>query len=80
MLQYDSKKRLNAHSLCNHAFLRKNIKEFNNIDLTKLKKITIEENSKILINTKENENIRENFGIWIIDYKSKTTKIYYNFI
>jgi serine/threonine protein kinase len=63
MLQYDSKKRLNAHSLCNHAFLRKNIKEFNNIDLTKLKNITIEENSKILINTKENENIRENFGI-----------------
>ena len=63
MLQYDSKKRLNAHSLYNHAFLRKNIKEFNNIDLTKLKNITIEENSKILINTKENENIRENFGI-----------------
>ena len=63
MLQYESKKRLNAHSLCNHAFLRKNIKEFNNIDLTKLKNITIVENSKILINTKENENIRENFGI-----------------
>ena len=63
MLQYDSKKRLNAHSLYNHAFLRKNIKEFNNIDLTKLKNITIVENSKILINTKENENIRENFGI-----------------
>ena len=63
MLQYDSKKRINTINLYNHPFLRKNVKEFNRIDLAKLKNITIVENSKILISTKDNKNIIENFGI-----------------
>ena len=61
-LQYDSKKRLSIHKLYNHKFLRKNVKEFNKINLDELKNINIIDNSKILVNIKNNEIIREYFG------------------
>ena len=61
-LQYDSKKRLSIHKLYNHKFLRKNVKEFNKINLDELKNINIIDNSKIVVNIKNNEIIRDYFG------------------
>ena len=65
MLQFDPKKRLSLDKLCKHKFLRKNVNEFNKIDINELKDITLLENSNILINTKDNKNIFDNFGIGI---------------
>ena len=65
MLQFDSKKRLNLDKLYKHKFLRKNVNEFNKININELKNITILENSKILMNTKNNQNIYDNFGVGI---------------
>ena len=55
MLQNDSKKRLSVDELYHHNFLKKNIKEFNKLDLEKIKKYII--NSKIKINTKKDDTI-----------------------
>ena len=68
MLQFEPKKRLSLDKLCKHKFLRKNVNEFNKIDINELKNITIFENSKILINTKDNQNIYDNFGKGIEEY------------
>ena len=65
MLQTDPKKRLSLDKLYKHKFLRKNVNEFNKIDINELKNITILENSKIIINTKNNQNIYDNFGVGI---------------
>ena len=65
MLQFDPKKRLSIDELNKHTFLKKNVNEFNKIAINELKNITILENSKILINTKDNQNIYDNFGVGI---------------
>jgi len=65
MLQFNSKKRLGLDKLYKHKFLRKNVNEFNKIDIDELKNITILENSKILISAKDNQNIYDNFGAGI---------------
>ena len=62
MLQFDRMKRLNIDKLSNHQFLKKNVSEFKKIDLKELKDIKIVDDSKILINTKENSNIFNYFG------------------
>jgi serine/threonine protein kinase len=62
MLQFDRMKRLNIDKLSNHQFLKKNVNEFKKIDLIELKDIKIVDDSKILINTKENSNIFNYFG------------------
>ena len=62
MLQYDPTKRLSIDKLYNHKFLRKNINEFHKIDLSELNNIKIIDNSKILINSKDNELISAYFG------------------
>ena len=62
MLQYDSEKRLSAAQLSNHNFLKKKISEFKKIDVNELKNVKIINKPTILINTKENESILENFG------------------
>ena len=67
MLQFDRMKRFNINKLCNHAFLKKNVNEFNKINLNELKNIKIVDNSKILINTKENDPILDYFGEGIIE-------------
>ena len=65
MLQFDPKKRLSIDELNKHTFLKKNVNVFNKIAINELKNITILENSKILINTKDNQNIYDNFGVGI---------------
>ena len=62
MLQFDPNNRLSADKLYNHKFLRKNVKEFNKIDINELKNIEIINNSKIKINTNNNKAIFDNFG------------------
>ena len=62
MLQFDPNNRLSADKLYNHKFLRKNVKEFNKIDINELKNIEIINNSKIKINTNNNKEIFDNFG------------------
>ena len=65
MLQFDPKKRSSIDELNKHTFPKKNANEFNKIAINELKNITILENSKILINTKDNQNIYDNFGVGI---------------
>ena len=62
MLQFEPSKRLSVDKLYNHKFLRKNIKEFNKLDMNKIKNIKIINNSKIKINTFNNDEIIDNFG------------------
>ena len=62
MLQFERNNRLSVDALYNHKFLRKNVKEFNKIDINELKNIEIINNSKIKINTNNNKEIFENFG------------------
>ena len=62
MLQYNSEKRLSAEQLANHNFLKKNVSEFKKIDINELKNVKIIYQPTILINTKDNESIWENFG------------------
>ena len=62
MLQFEPNNRLSADKLYNHKFLRKNVKEFNKIDINELKNIEIINNSKIKINTNNNKAIFDNFG------------------
>ena len=60
MLQYDYKRRLSAQELSRHKFLNKNINEFNQINLAKIKSKVKGENIKI--NTKINQSIWTLFG------------------
>ena len=60
MLQYDYKRRLSAQELSRHKFLNKNVNEFNQINLTKIKSKVKGENIKI--NTKNNQSIWSLFG------------------
>ena len=60
MLQYDYKRRLSAQELSRHKFLNKNINEFNQINLAKIKSKVKGENLKI--NTKINQSIWTLFG------------------
>ena len=62
MLQYNSEKRLSAEQLSNHHFLKKKVSEFKKIDINELKNVKIIYQPTILINTKDNESIWENFG------------------
>ena len=62
MLQYNSEKRLSAEQLSNHYFLKKKVSEFKKIDINELKNVKIIYQQTILINTKDNESIWENFG------------------
>ena len=62
MLQYNSEKRLSAEQLANHNFLKKKVSEFKKIDINELKNVKIIYQPTILINTKDNESIWENFG------------------
>ena len=56
MLQYDSNKRLSAFELLNHDFLKKNVKEFQTVDVNQVKdKVS----GKVM-----NINIRQNNTIW----------------
>ena len=57
MLKFDSQKRLNIDELYNHDFLRKDVKEFNKLNLDIIKKY--EDNSKIKISTKDEELIQK---------------------
>jgi serine/threonine protein kinase len=56
MLQYYSNKRLSFNELNNHKFLKKNINEFEKIELNGFKNMKCKENSQILLNTKSNES------------------------
>ena len=62
MIQLNPQKRLDIEKLCNHEFLRKNVKEFTKLDLNTLKNMTIIDDSKILINTKINSHICDILG------------------
>ena len=62
MLQYNSEKRLSAEQLANHNFLKKNVSEFKKIDINELKNVKIIYQPSIIINTKDNKSIWENFG------------------
>jgi serine/threonine protein kinase len=55
MLQYDSNKRLTIEKLCEHKFLKKNVKEFSKIDINEIKDLL--KDSYIEINTKSNDSI-----------------------
>ena len=55
MLQYDSNKRLSVQKLCEHKFLKKNVKEFSKIDINEIKDLL--KDSYIEINTKSNDSI-----------------------
>ena len=55
MLQYDSNKRLSVQKLCEHKFLKKNVKEFSKIDINEIKDLL--KGSYIEINTKSNDLI-----------------------
>ena len=55
MLQYDPKKRLTIEKLAAHPFLKKNVKEFSKIHLSKLQSRIVDEELKI--NTRKNESI-----------------------
>ena len=65
MLQYDPKKRLSAEKLYNHKFLRKDIREFNKINLNEIKKNVKGKN--VQINSKVNQSIWDVFGEGVID-------------
>lgn len=56
MLQYDSNKRLSAFELLNHDFLKKNVKEFQTLDVNQVKDKV---RGKVM-----NINIRQNNTIW----------------
>ena len=56
MLQYDSNKRLSAVELLNHDFLKKNVKEFQTVDVNQVKDKV---RGKVM-----NINIRQNNTIW----------------
>ena len=58
MLQYNAKNRLSAEELSRHHFLTKNIKDFKNIDLTKV--------SNRIDKKGLNINIKKNQSIWAI--------------
>ena len=55
MLQYDSNKRLTIEKLCEHKFLKKNVKEFSKIDINEIKDLL--KGTYIEINTKSNDLI-----------------------
>ena len=55
MLQYDSNKRLTIEKLCEHKFLKKNVKEFSKININEIKDLL--KGSYIEINTKSNDLI-----------------------
>ena len=55
LLQYDSNKRLSVQKLCEHKFLKKNVKEFSKIDINEIKDLL--KDSYIEINTKSNDSI-----------------------
>ena len=59
MLQYDGELRLSAELLSQHEFLVKNVKDFINVQLSKISKKV--EGSNIIINIKNNTTIREVF-------------------
>lgn len=61
MLQYEPDKRLGIEHLYNHEFLRKNINEFNKINLDNLKDIEISD-SNIVMKIKNNEPQMAYFG------------------
>ena len=65
MLQYDPKRRLSAEKLCNHKFLRYDVKDFNKINLKQLKKH--DKGKVIQLNSKINESISDIFGIGILE-------------
>ena len=65
MLQYDPKKRLSADKLYNHKFLRKDIGEFNKINLKEIKKNIKGKN--VQINSKVNQSIWDIFGEGVIE-------------
>ena len=62
MLQYNSEKRLTAAQLSEHNFLKKNVSEFKKIDVNELKDVEIISQPSIIINTKDNKPIWDNFG------------------
>ena len=62
MLQYNSEKRLTAAQLSEHNFLKKNVSEFKKIDVNELKDVEIISQPSIVINTKDNKPIWDNFG------------------
>ena len=57
MIKFYPQKRLNVDELYNHDFLRKDVKEFNKLNLDIIKKY--EDNSKIKISTKDEELIQK---------------------
>ena len=69
MLKFESQKRLNVDELYNHEFLRKNVKDFNKLDLDIIKKY--DQNSKIKISTKNDKLIQEILSKPIFNEKNK---------
>ena len=57
MLQFDFQKRISVDELYNHEFLRKNVKDFNKLNLDTIKQY--EDDSKIKINTKNDGLIED---------------------
>jgi len=69
MLKYHPQNRLSVDELYNHDFLRKNVKDFNKFDIDIIKKY--EHDSKIKINTKNDELIRKILFKPIFNSKNK---------
>ena len=69
MLQYYHEDRLNIDELYNHEFLKKNVKDFNKLDLDIIKKYA--HNSQIKINTINDDFIKEILGKPINNAKNK---------
>ena len=57
MLQYEPQRRLSADKLCEHDFLKKNVKDFTKLDLEEIKKYLV-----IPINTRKNDELSKIFG------------------
>ena len=62
MLQFNSEKRLTAAQLSEHNFLKKNVSEFKRIDVNELKDVEIIAQPSLIISTKDNKHIWDNFG------------------
>ena len=69
MIKFYPQQRLNVDELYNHDFLRKNVKDFNKFDIDIIKKY--EHDSKIKINTKNDELIRKILFKPIFNSKNK---------
>ena len=72
MLQYDASSRLTIDQLANHNFLKKNVKDFQSIDMKKVSKKVDKNRDTLTINVKKNQSI---WAIFNKDDEDKLIKI-----